>query len=62
MKISKKLLALWCLLINVLMANAQFVSPVIQDSSYGVSPIYSRNTGCDIMTFNNNTYRVSVWG
>jgi hypothetical protein len=42
-------------------ANAQFVLPSIQDSSYGVSPIYSRNTGCDILTFYNNTYRVSVW-
>jgi hypothetical protein len=58
----KKLILLSILLVNVLLASAQFVSPVIQDSSYGISPIYSRNTGCDIMAFNNNTYRVSVWG
>ena len=57
----KKLILLSILLINALLASAQFVSPVIQDSSYGVSPIYSRNTGCDIMTFYDNTYRVSVW-
>jgi hypothetical protein len=57
----KKLILLSILLVNVRLASAQFVAPVIQDSSYGVSPIYSRNTGCDIMTFYDNTYRVSVW-
>ncbi|MFM7015685.1 MAG: hypothetical protein ACKOX3_05085, partial [Bacteroidota bacterium] len=61
MKKLKQVLVLLCISFMSYNTNAQFVPPVIQDSSYGVSPIYSRNTGCDIMTFNDNTYRVSVW-
>ncbi len=61
MKKLRQVLVLLCIAVLSYNANAQFVPPVIQDSSYGVSPIYSRNTGCDIMTFNDNTYRVSVW-
>lgn len=58
----KKLMLLKFLLVNVLIANAQFVLPVIPDSSYGVTSVYSRRTGSDIYQINDSAiYRVSVW-
>ncbi|MFM7015687.1 MAG: hypothetical protein ACKOX3_05095 [Bacteroidota bacterium] len=62
MKKLKQVLVLLCISVMSYNTNAQFVPPVIQDSSYGVNSVYSRKTGCDIYYFNDSViYRASVW-
>jgi hypothetical protein len=40
---------------------AQFTNPVLSDNSYSAGSVYGRNTGCDIVEYGGDVYRVSVW-
>ncbi len=40
---------------------AQFTNPLLPDQSFSAGTVYGRNTGCDILEYGGDVYRVSVW-
>lgn len=40
---------------------AQFTNPTLPDQSYSAGTVAGRNTGCDILEYSGDVYRVSVW-
>jgi hypothetical protein len=50
------------LLLNINALQAQFAPPLnFSDNTYSAGTAQGRNTGCDILQFAGDTYRVGVW-